>query len=118
MPDGDLGAEASDTNDMLLLNSSDQPDSNWALNGRSNSCVMPEGSFEAPGGGGGGGSSTARAALPTWPSLLAMMLALPADTAVTSPAADTVATAVFDEDQLIARPVRTLLFESRVVAVA
>ena len=56
---------------------------------------------------------------PVCPSLVAMMLAVPAATAVTRPVfASTVATAVFELLQLIWRPVNTLLFASRVVAVA
>lgn len=57
-------------------------------------------------------------ACPDVPSLVAMMLELPFLTALTNPLALTVATLVFDEDQAIARPVRTLLAASRRTAVA
>src|ERR1700674_748975 len=46
------------------------------------------------------------------------MLAVPAETAVTTPCASTVATAVLSDVHAINRPVRTAPFPSRVVAVA
>jgi len=61
---------------------------------------------------------TVMVALPVLPSLVALMLAVPTVTAVTTPCAETVATAVLLELHVTARPVRTLLFASRVVAVA
>ena len=45
-----------------------------------------------------------------------MMLAVPALRLVTNPFTSTVATAVFDDDQEIARPVSTLLLASRKTA--
>jgi hypothetical protein len=58
-------------------------------------------------------------ALPVLPSLVAVMFAVPALTAVTRPVvADTVATAVLSDVQVIERPVRIAPFASRVVAVA
>jgi hypothetical protein len=65
-----------------------------------------------------GTGMTLRGELPLWPSLVAMMLAVPAATAVTRPVPDTVAILVLSEDQAMTRPVNTLLFASRVVAVA
>jgi hypothetical protein len=65
-----------------------------------------------------GTGMTVSGALPVFPSLVAMMLAVPAATAVTTPVPDTVATPVLSEDQTMTRPVNTLLLASRVVAVA
>jgi hypothetical protein len=65
-----------------------------------------------------GTGTTETAALPLFPSLVATMFALPAARAVTNPVPETVATPVLSEDQAISRPVKTLLFASRVVAVA
>jgi hypothetical protein len=65
-----------------------------------------------------GTGTTVRGALPLFPSLVAAMLALPAAIEVTKPVPDTVATPVLSEDQTMARPANTLLFASRVVAVA
>ena len=48
----------------------------------------------------------------------AVMIAVPAATAVTSPEADTVATPVLFEDQVIVRPVKILPFASRATAVS
>jgi hypothetical protein len=78
---------------------------------------IPGGSIE-PGGGGGGGETTERVALPATVSLVAMICAEPTATAVTNPELLTVATDVLLDVQAIARPVRTLLLASRVVAVA
>jgi hypothetical protein len=47
-------------------------------------------------------------AVPLWPSAVAVMLALPVATAVTSPVVETVATAVFVLAQVIVRPMSTL----------
>src|SRR4051812_40356607 len=57
-------------------------------------------------------------ALPVFPSLAAVIVADPAACAVTSPLPSIVATASLLDDQLTGRPARTLLFASRVVAVA
>jgi hypothetical protein len=65
-----------------------------------------------------GGEATVSVAVPVWPSLVAVICAVPAATAVTRPEPATVATPVLVELQLITRPVRTLLLASRVVAVA
>jgi hypothetical protein len=62
--------------------------------------------------------TTVSSAVPTFPSLVATMLALPVPIAVARPVPDTVATPVLSEDQTMTRPVNTLLFASRVVAVA
>jgi len=55
-------------------------------------------------------------AVPVFPSLVAVIVALPAPTAVTTPLDDTVATALLLVVHVIVRPVRTTLFASRVVA--
>jgi len=52
-------------------------------------------------------------ALPTRPSLVAVMVVVPGATAVTSPVPETVATAGAPETQLTERPVRMLPFTSR-----
>jgi hypothetical protein len=57
-------------------------------------------------------------ALPLFPSLVAVMLAVPTAIPVTTPEGETVATAVLLEFQVIDRPVRIALLESNVVAVA
>jgi hypothetical protein len=62
--------------------------------------------------------ATATTAWPLTPSLVARIFALPPATAVTTPDAFTVATAVLVELQVMARPVRTLFAASRVTAVA
>jgi hypothetical protein len=68
--------------------------------------------------GTGAVDETVIVALPLRPSLVAVISADPTATAVTTPAADTVAAALLLELQVTARPVRTLLLASRVVAVA
>lgn len=55
---------------------------------------------------------------PVRPSLVAVIVALPAATATTSPAFETVATPVFDDDHAIVRPVTTAPEPSRSTAVA
>jgi len=65
-----------------------------------------------------GAGVTVSGALPDFPSLIATMFAAPTATAVTTPWASTVATDVLLELHAIARPVRTLLLASRVVALA
>jgi len=67
---------------------------------------------------GGGGLETFTVNLPDTPSLVAVITAEPAATAVTSPEEDTVAALVLPELQVTTRPVSTLLFASRVVAVS
>ena len=69
---------------------------------------------EAPGTGAAG--LTVIVADAVCPSLLAVIVALPAAIAVTSPDVVTVLTPVLLELQLIDRPVRTLLFASSVTA--
>ena len=65
-----------------------------------------------------GAGVTVRGALPTCPSLVAVMLAVPALTAVTRPVVgETVATAVLSELQVIVRPVSARLWASSRVAV-
>jgi hypothetical protein len=61
---------------------------------------------------------TVRDAGPLLFSLVAIMLALPAATAVTRPVVDTVATAMLSEDQVMMRPASTWSLTSSVVAVA
>jgi hypothetical protein len=65
-----------------------------------------------------GTGTTVSGAVSLIPSLVATMLTLPAPIPVTRPVPDTVATPVLSEDQTMTRPVNTLLFASRVVAVA
>jgi hypothetical protein len=66
-----------------------------------------------------GAGVTVRSADPDFPSLVAMIFAVPTDTAVTAPVVgDTVATAGLSELQLTLLPLRMLPFASRVVAVA
>jgi hypothetical protein len=57
-------------------------------------------------------------AVPLFPSLVAVIVAEPAATPLTTPLDVTVATPVFELDQVTVRPVRTLLFASRAVAVS
>ena len=62
---------------------------------------------------------TVTVAEPVMPSLVAVMLAVPAATALTAPVLEfTVATAVFELLQVMTRPVSTLFAASRVTAVA
>ncbi len=56
------------------------------------------------------------AAVPVFVSLVAVIVALPAPTAVTSPDDETVLTAELLELQATTRPVSTLLLASRVMA--
>jgi hypothetical protein len=56
------------------------------------------------------------AAVPVFVSLVAVIVALPAATAVTNPLELTEATPAFELDHVITRPVSTLLLASRVVA--
>jgi len=65
-----------------------------------------------------GAGVTVTAELPLLPSLVAVMVAVPADTAVTSPVLDTVATAALSELHVTSLPVNTLPFAAKVVAVA
>ena len=65
-----------------------------------------------------GTAVTASRALPLLPSLAAEMMVAPTVSAVTRPAADTVATAGFELVHTIVRPVSTLFAASRAVAVA
>jgi hypothetical protein len=60
---------------------------------------------------------TVSVALPSCPSLVAVICEEPAASAVTRPVAETLATPVLLDDQVTVRPVRTLLFASYVVAV-
>jgi hypothetical protein len=55
---------------------------------------------------------------PLLPSLVAVIVADPAATPVTTPLKETVAMPVLELDHVTARPVNTLLFASRVVAVS
>src|SRR5438876_735282 len=62
--------------------------------------------------------ATVTLAVPLFPSLVAVIVADPAATPVTSPAADTVAIAVFELVQLITRPLSTLPAASFVTALS
>src|SRR5262245_40461870 len=64
------------------------------------------------------GMYTVIADVPLLPSLLAVMVAVPSATAVTSPVDDTVATAWLLDPQPTVRPVRTPPAESSVIAVS
>jgi hypothetical protein len=63
-----------------------------------------------------GADVTVSVALPLFPSLFAVMWAMPVASAVTTPAVDTVATDVLSEFQVIVRPVSTPPPASSVVA--
>jgi hypothetical protein len=65
-----------------------------------------------------GACVTVIVAFPAIPSLVAVMLAVPTETPVTTPCAETVATAVLLDVQTIDRPVRTPPPASNVAAVA
>lgn len=66
--------------------------------------------------GAGAGAGTVIVEVPVWPSLLAVMVAVPAETAVTTPDVETLAIALELELHVTTRPVRMLPFASRVVA--
>ena len=66
--------------------------------------------------GTGAGALTVIADVPVLVSLVAVIVVLPAATAVTRPDAETVLIPVLLELQVTRRPVRTLLLASRVVA--
>jgi hypothetical protein len=87
------------------------------------SCTVPPttrvevaGDTDTDATGAGAGAVTVIAAEAICPSLDAVMVALPAATAVTSPELETVAIPVCEELQLITRPVSTFLAESYVTA--
>ena len=61
---------------------------------------------------------TVTLAVPLFPSLVAVIVAEPVATPETTPLDDTVAIPVLELDHVTARPVSTLLFASRVVAVS
>jgi hypothetical protein len=63
-----------------------------------------------------GTGTTVAVALPVFPSLVAVIVAVPLDTPVTAPAAETVATAALLVLHVTARPVSTVPFASFVVA--
>jgi len=65
-----------------------------------------------------GFAATVRLAEPVLPSLVAVMVEEPTATAVTTPFEATVATAVFELDQVTLRPVSTPPAESLATAVA
>jgi hypothetical protein len=86
-------------------------------------CVLPDTTLADAGATvtvatGAGNGVTEIAAVPDFPSLVAVIVAVPVATAVTSPFASTVADAVLLEAHVIVRPVRTLLLESVVDAVS
>src|SRR4051812_14547962 len=65
-----------------------------------------------------GASATVMEAAPLWPSLVAVIVVLPAPTDVTRPFVSTVAAVVLLETHVTVRPVSTLPFASVVVAVS
>src|SRR2546428_1610350 len=68
--------------------------------------VNPAGSFgHVPGGGGGGGTVTVIAAVPLWPSLVAVIVAAPTATPLTNPLPFTVATPALPLPHVTTRPV-------------
>jgi hypothetical protein len=71
------------------------------------------GSGETPAGG---TAVTVSDAVPLAPPLVAVMLVLPTARVVTRPEPETVATAVLLDDHVMARPVKTFPFASRVTA--
>lgn len=62
------------------------------------------------------GALTVTLAVPLLPSLVARIVAEPTATAVTKPSLETVATDVFDDDQVMVRPPNAVPSESRGVA--
>jgi hypothetical protein len=68
--------------------------------------------------GAGAGAVTVTLAVPLFPSLVAVIVALPGATAVTVPFAATVATPSLLDAHATALPVSTLFAASRVVAVS
>jgi len=64
-----------------------------------------------------GTAVTVSTALPLWPSLVAVMVVVPAASVVATPLLFTVATAVFELLHVIVRPVRTVFDALRVTAV-
>jgi hypothetical protein len=64
------------------------------------------------------GALTVSVAAPRCPSLVAWIMLVPPLTAVTTPVALTVATALSDDDHVMAEPVSTVPVESNSVAVA
>jgi hypothetical protein len=65
-----------------------------------------------------GTGTTVAVALPLFPSLVAVITAVPGATAVTTPSAETEATVGVAEDQVTTRPVSTAPLPSRVTVVA
>jgi hypothetical protein len=65
-----------------------------------------------------GNAATVTGAVPTTPSTVAVIVAEPAATAVTTPVAEMLATAVFDELHVTGRPVSTFPAASRALAVS
>src|ERR1700740_1365888 len=102
---GDFGALLSAMIAMLPpsgdANSSSQPSSFLALNARCEMRDIPSGSGAEPGGT---GFSTRIGELPVVPRLVALMLAVPTPTAVTTPESETVATPALLDDQVSGRP--------------
>jgi hypothetical protein len=66
--------------------------------------------------GAGAGAATVTVLLPVLPSLVAVIVTVPAATPCTSPLEDTVAREAFDDDHVTVRPVSTLFDASRSVA--
>src|SRR5437870_6564530 len=95
------------------------PTGNTALKSKSVRVVNPPGWLgHVPAGGGGGGTVTVITAVPVTPSLVAVIVAEPVATPITSPLPFTVATSVLLLTQVTTRPSSGLLFASRGVAVS
>src|SRR5207245_2241062 len=95
------------------------PTGNTALKSKSVRVVNPPGWLgHVPAGGGGGGTVTVITAVPVTPSLVAVIVAEPIATPITSPLPFTVATSVLLLTQVTTRPSSGLLFASRGVAVS
>src|SRR5438128_12234973 len=79
--------------------------------------VKPAGSFGQLPEGGGGAIVTVSVAIPLFPSLVAVIVVVPASNADTKPPADTVATFSAVDVHVTVRPVKTAPLASRSVAV-
>lgn len=80
--------------------------------------TMSESSFAGAGGGGGGDDGTVTVPVPDFPSLVAVIVAVPDATAVTTPDVVTVAILLSLVDQSMTRPLSVLPLASYVAAVS
>src|SRR6266498_4095833 len=113
---GDCGAPASAAMLVVEFHRMSQPSPVNDANPLSATTVAPAGSCgQAPLGG--GSAVTVSVAVPSCPSAVAVIAAVPATSAVASPLPDTVATVRLLELQLTVRPDSTLPVASRSVAV-